>query len=109
MVILSPEESGLPEILDRMLDKGVIVDTRVKVRLRCASLLNIKATIMLSSFKTAEKIGLVFPEGINTNKQAWQALRSRQPCPNCGIESGSKDLKDVGCPWCGWNYRMKEG
>ena len=109
MVILSPEESGLPEVLDRILDKGVIVDTRVKVSLSFTSFLNIKAAIMLSSFKTAEKIGLVFPEGTNTNTQAWQVLRSKQPCPICGMEFCIKDLKDEGCPWCGWNYRMKEG
>jgi len=109
MAILSPEESGLPEILDRMLDKGVVVDTRVRVGLSCVDILGVKATIILSSFKTAEKVGLAFPEGTNTNTLAWQALTSKQPCPTCGMESSAKDLKEGGCPWCGWNCRLKEG
>lgn len=109
MVILSPEESGLPEILDRMLDKGVVVDTGVRVVLNCVDLLGVKATIILSSFRTAEKIGLAFPEGTNTNTPGWQVLASKQPCPVCGMESSAKDLKEEGCPWCGWNYRPKEG
>jgi hypothetical protein len=107
MVIYSPEESSLPEIIDRLLDKGVVVDTRVRVGLGCVDLLGVKATIILSSFKTAEKIGLAFPKGTNTNTPAWQALTSKQSCPVCGMEFNANDLEEEGCPWCGWNY--KEG
>lgn len=105
MVILRPEQSGLQEVLDRILDKGVVVDAEVRIGLGCVDLLGIRATIILSSFKTARQIGLAFPEGTNTNTPAWQDLLSKQPCPVCGMESRTKDLREQGCPWCGWNYR----
>ena len=109
MVILSPEESGLPEVLQRTMDKGVVIDSKIRVEIGCINLLGFNATVMLSSFKTAEKIGLAFPKDVETNTQAWQALRSKICCPMCGMESEANDLKEVGCPWCGWNYRRKVG
>ncbi|MCW3987822.1 MAG: gas vesicle protein [Candidatus Bathyarchaeota archaeon] len=108
MVILRPEQSSLQEMLDRILDKGVVIDAEVRIGLGCADFLGIRATIILASFKTAIKIGLAFPEGTNFDTPAWQALISKQPCPVCGMELRQKDLKDEGCPWCGWNYRPKE-
>lgn len=108
MVILRPEETGLKELLDRILDKGVTVDTSVRIDLGSLDLLGFKAHIVLASFKTAEKIGLDFPEGTNLNTSAWQDLRTKQSCPVCGMESREDDLKEEGCPWCGWNYRSKE-
>jgi len=108
MVILRPEETGLKELLDRILDKGVAIDTSVRVDLGNLKLLGAKAHITLASFKTAEKIGLDFPEGTNLNTPTRQDLRTKQPCPVCGIESKLKDIKEEGCPWCGWNYRPKE-
>jgi len=108
MVILRPEETGLKELLDRILDKGVAVDANVRVDLSGINLLRTKAHIILASFKTAEKIGLDFPEGTNLNTAAWQDQIIKQPCPICGMESGPKDLKEEGCPWCGWNYRPDE-
>jgi len=108
MVILRPEETGLKELLDRILDKGVSVDTSVRIDLGSLNLLGAKAQIILASFKTAEKIGLDFPEGTNLNTPAWQDLITKQPCPVCGMESRPKDLKEEGCSWCGWNYRPDE-
>lgn len=108
MTILRPEETGLKDLLDRILDKGVAVDTSIRVDLGSLDLLGVKAQVILASFKTAEKIGLDFPEGTNLNTPAWQALISKQPCPVCGMESRAKDLKEEGCPWCGWNYRSNE-
>jgi len=108
LVILSPKESGLREVLDRILDKGVVVDASVRAELGCIDLLDFKATIALSSFKTARQAGLDFPEGTNLNTPAWRALVSKQPCPVCGMESRAEELREQGCPWCGWNYRPKE-
>lgn len=108
MVIVRPEQSSLQETLDRILDKGIVVDAEVRMDLVGVELLGIRATIVLSSFKTAAKIGLEWPEGTNFDTPAWQALLSRQPCPVCGMESRAKDLQDHGCPWCGWNYRPTE-
>ncbi len=110
MAILKPKSSdrGLKQTLDKMLDKGVVVDTKAYVALNDFDLLELNTLMILSSFKTARKIGLGFPEGTNLNTQAWKDLISKVPCPLCGKESRSKDLKEEGCPWCGWNFRIKD-
>ena len=90
MVILRPEETGLKQLLERILDKGVEVDTSVRVDLGSLDLLGAKAHIILASFKTAENIGLDFPKGTNLNTPAWQNLKTTQPCPVCGMESRRK-------------------
>jgi len=108
MVRLRPEETGLKELLDRVLDKGVAVDTSVRIDLGSLDLLGAKAHIILASFKTAEKMGLDFPEGTNLNTPAWRDLTTKQSCPVCDMESRQEELKEEGCPWCGWNYRPDE-
>jgi len=108
MVRLRPEETGLKELLDRILDKGVAVDAIARTDLGSLDLLRTKAHIILASFKTADKIGLDFPEGTDLNTPAWQNLMRKQSCPVCGMESRQEELKEEGCPWCGWNYRPKE-
>ncbi len=105
MVILRPESSGLKQILDRLLDKGIVIDTNLRVTLADLDLLTINAQTVLSSFKTAKTIGLDFPEGTNLDTPAWKDLISKQPCPMCGMESRARDLKEEGCPWCGWNLK----
>jgi len=108
MVILKPEETGLKQLIERILDKGMAIDTSVRIDLGSLDLLGAKARIVLASFETAEKIGLDFPGGTVLNTPAWQDLKMKQPCPICGMESKREDLEKEGCPWCGWNYRQKE-
>jgi len=105
MVRLSPEDSGLREVLNRILDKGVVIDASVRVNLVGVDLLGIKACAILSSFKTAAEIGQDFPEGTDFDAPGWRDLIARQPCPICGMKSRPEDLEKYGCPWCGWNYR----
>ena len=107
MVILRPEETGLPEMLERLLDKGVVVRSATRVNLGVDELIGIKTITILSSFRTAATIGLDFPTGILLDTPAWKDLISKQPCPVCGMESRAKDLKEEGCPWCGWNRRPR--
>lgn len=106
MVNLRPESSGLKQILDRVLDKGVVIDTSLRVSIVDLDLLALNACVILSSFKTASMIGLDFPEGTNLDTPAWKDLISKQPCPICGMESRARDLKEEGCPWCGWNLKI---
>lgn len=107
MVILRPAETGLNELLDRILDKGVTVDANVRFRLSNVDLLGVKAHTVLASFRTAEKVGLVFPEGTELSTQSWRDLITKQSCSACGMGSTQTELKE-GCPWCGWNYRQDE-
>lgn len=107
MVVLSPEQSGLKDVLDRILDKGVVVDASVRINLVDIDLLRIEACTMLASFKTAAETGLDFPKGTNFDAPRWRELITKQPCPICGMKSKPEDLEEEGCPWCGWNYRPK--
>jgi ssDNA-binding Zn-finger/Zn-ribbon topoisomerase 1 len=95
----------LSSLLDVIMDKGVIVDSRAKVRLSNIDLLDTKSRIVLSSFKTAKQIDLKFPENTNLDTQAWRVLTEKQSCPNCGRESSHEELKEE-CPWCGWVSRQ---
>jgi hypothetical protein len=105
MVVLTPEQSGLKDVLDRILNKGVVVDASVRINLVDIDLLKIKACTMLASLKTAAEAGLDFPKGTNFNAPGWRELITKQPCPICGMKSKPEDLEKEGCPWCGWNYR----
>lgn len=109
MVVLRPgtSQEGLKQILDRILDKGVAIDLNARACLSDFELLGVNALVKLSSFRTAAKLDLEFPEGTRTDTSAWVDLLSKHPCPLCGKESRTKELKEEGCPWCGWNYRPR--
>lgn len=98
-------KEGLKQTLDRMLDKGIVIDTNAYLALHEVDLVDLNSMVTLSSIKTAKQIGLDFPEGTNFDTIAWKDLLSKVPCPLCGKEQRSRDLKEEGCPWCGWNYR----
>jgi ssDNA-binding Zn-finger/Zn-ribbon topoisomerase 1 len=105
LVTRRSRNTTLSSLLDVIMNKGVTVDSRVKVRFSDIDLLNAKSRIVLSSFKTAKQIGLKFPENTNLDTQAWRVLTAKQSCPNCGRESSHEDLKEE-CPWCGWICRQ---
>ncbi|MCX4028908.1 gas vesicle structural protein GvpA [Endozoicomonas sp. SM1973] len=58
----STDSSGLAEVVDRILDKGIVVDAWVKVSLVGIELLSVEARVVVSSVETylkyAEAIGL---------------------------------------------------
>jgi len=58
----STDSSSLAEVVDRILDKGVVIDAWVKVSLVGIELLSVEARVVVSSVETylkyAEAIGL---------------------------------------------------
>jgi hypothetical protein len=58
----STESSSLAEVVDRILDKGIVVDAWVKVSLVGIELLSVEARVVIASVETylkyAEAIGL---------------------------------------------------
>ena len=95
--------------MDRMLDKGIVIETNAYLALCDVDLVNLNSLMVLSSIRTAKQIGLDFPKGVKTDTLAWKDLVSKMPCPLCGMSSRAVDLKEEGCPWCGWNYRPVHG
>lgn len=107
MSILYPEKEsskgGLAEAIDKILDKGLVINADVSIAVAGVELLGIKVRAALASFETAAKYGLEFPSGTNLNTGAWKAaLQDREACPQCGKMVEREQLLNGMCAWCGW-------
>ena len=103
MVGPAPEPMGLADAVEKILDRGLVLDADLMVSVSGTELLGIKIRAALASFETAAKYGLEFPSGINLNAPKWRELEVKKAkCPNCGNEREEKRLLELGCPICGW-------
>ena len=106
--VLEPEQntqtdSGLVAVIDRVLEKGLVINLDITVSVSDTELLGIKIRAALASFETAAKYGLQFPSGTNIETAAWkQALVEKEECPNCGKKVETQQLLNQSCYWCGW-------
>jgi gas vesicle structural protein len=97
------EGSGLADVIDKILDKGLVINADIAVSVAGVELLGIKIRAALASFETAAKYGLEFPGGTNYETAAWkQALVGKEECPQCGKKVLAEELLNAACPWCGW-------
>ena len=93
----------LADVIDRILDKGLVINADIAVSVVGVELLGIKIRAALASFETAAKYGLEFPSGISTETPAWrEAVAGAETCPDCRKRVPTAELLDRGCPWCGW-------
>ena len=102
---LTPEKgySGLADAIDRILDKGLVINADIAIDVAGVELLGIKIRAALASFETAAKYGLEFPTGTNLETAAWkEAMIEKEECPQCGKRVERKELLNFACPWCGW-------
>ena len=107
MAILQAERDPvgtLADVIDRILDKGLVINADIAVSVAGVELLGIKIKAALASFETAAKYGLEFPSGTRLETPAWQeALKGRDTCPQCTKRVLVEELfAKEGCPWCGW-------
>ena len=108
MVGLTPEPRGLADAMEKILDKGLVLDADIMVSVSNTELLGIKIRAALASFETAARYGLEFPGGVNLNAPGWRELEVKKAkCPNCGNEREEKQLLELGCPICGWVSPLK--
>ena len=63
----------LVDVIDRILDKGLVINADITISLVGVELLGIKIRAALASFETAAKYGLEFPSWTNV-----QAIKSEQ-------------------------------
>ncbi|MBI5590037.1 MAG: gas vesicle protein [Deltaproteobacteria bacterium] len=95
--------AGLADVIDRILDKGLVINADVLVSVAGVELLGIKIRAALASFETAARYGLEFPSGTQLETPAWKdALVAREGCPQCEKRVPIEELVSSGCPWCGW-------
>jgi len=102
---LKPEKdySGLVDAIDRILDKGLVINADITIDVAGVELLGIKIRAALASFETAAKFGLEFPTGTNLETAAWkEATIEKEECPQCGKRVEREELLNLACPWCGW-------
>ncbi len=106
--VLEPEkdtqtDSGLVAVIDRVLEKGLVINADITVSVADTELLGIKIRAALASFETAAKYGLQFPSGTNYETAAWkEAMIGKEECPNCGKKGETEQLLNKQCIWCGW-------
>jgi len=93
----------LVDVIDRILDKGLVINADITVSVAGVELLGVKVRAALASFETAAKYGLEFPSGTNTETAAWkEAVVGKENCPQCAKRVPIEELISTGCPWCGW-------
>lgn len=105
MALLAQKDTGstLVDVIDRVLDKGLVINADIAVSVAGVELLGVKVRAALASFETAARYGLEFPSGTNYQTEAWEnAQEEKETCPQCGKRVPSQELLEVGCPWCGW-------
>lgn len=96
--------SSLVDVIERVLDKGVIINADICVSVAGVELLGIKIRAAVASFETAAKYGLEFPSGTNLNTAVWDRVKEDQErCPQCGKPVPINELLNESCPWCGWS------
>lgn len=101
-VDLKPKRvEGLPEILDRVLDKGIVIDAKTRAYLVDLKLVEAEGIITLASFKTAARLGLNFPKDTNFEASGWKNLLLKEECPQCRKLIRIEDF-ETGCPFCGF-------
>jgi endogenous inhibitor of DNA gyrase (YacG/DUF329 family) len=94
---------GLADVVDAILDKGLVINADIVVSVVGVELLGIKIRAALASFETAARYGLEFPSGTNLELPAWQEAQAvKERCPQCEKRVVAEELLSAGCPWCGW-------
>ena len=113
MSILEPtRDTGatLVDLIDRILDKGLVINADIAVSVAGVELLGIKIRATLASFETAAKYGLEFPSGTKYETKAWtEAQVGKEECPQCYKKVPTEQLLHLGCPWCGWQSALTKG
>lgn len=108
------DRGSLADVIDIVLDKGLVINADIAVSVAGVELLGIKIRAALASFATAAKYGLEFPSGTNLEMAAWRdAQMELETCPQCGKKVNAEELLNEECPWCGWMSarakRVREG
>lgn len=97
------EGKSLADVIDRVLDKGLVINADIMVSVAGVELLGVKIRAALASFETAARYGLEFPSGTNLETAAWgEAQVAKEICPQCEKRVPLEELITEGCPWCGW-------
>ncbi len=92
-------QSDLAEMLELLLDKGVVINADIVVTVGETELLGVKLRAALASFETAAQYGLEFPEG--TDMKRVQEAAGVEELPESetvtvGVEPEEEDEEESG-------------
>ncbi|MCL6450451.1 MAG: gas vesicle protein [Acetobacteraceae bacterium] len=103
------DRSTLADLIDKLLDKGLVINADIAVSVAGVELLGVKLRAALASFETAARYGLEFPSGTNLQTAAWkEATVAKEACPQCEKVVATELLLGEGCPWCGWQSARRQ-
>lgn len=101
---------SLPDVVERILDKGIVINADIAVSVGGVELLGIKIRAAIASFETAAKYGLMFPSGTDLNAVGWRdADKVMATCPECSNRREEQLLIEEGCHICGWTSPLRIG
>jgi hypothetical protein len=66
----SRQKADLAEVVEMLLDKGIVINADIAVSIGDTQLLGIQIRAAIASFETAAKYGLEFPEGTDMQRLA---------------------------------------
>ncbi|MCU4924379.1 gas vesicle protein [Halobacteria archaeon AArc-dxtr1] len=66
----SRQQTDLAEVVEMLLDKGIVINADIAVSIGDTQLLGIQLRAAIASFETAAKYGLEFPEGTDMHRLA---------------------------------------
>lgn len=73
------QQDSLKDVVEMLLDKGVVVNADIAVSVGETELLGVKVRAALASFETAAEYGLEFPEGTDMRRVEAASGRSEVP------------------------------
>lgn len=79
-IIKSTEATNLADILERVLDKGIVIAGDIRIQLADVELLNIKIRLLISSVEKAKEIGINWWERdsyLNTRAKEIEAEKDK--------------------------------
>lgn len=65
---------GVIQVLDRILERGVVINAKTRAYLYDLKLIEIEALLMLTNFETAYRLGIGLPEDVDVHARAWREL-----------------------------------
>lgn len=92
---------GILQVVNRILDRGIVVSAKTRVFLYDLKLLEMEALILLASFETAGRLGIGLPKDVDAEASGWREQLLKENCPNCSKKISRAELF-LGCPWCGY-------
>lgn len=88
-------QGDLAEMLEMLLDKGVVINADIAVSVGDTELLGIELRAAVASFETAAKYGLEFPAGTNMDRVQTAAGISPDTPEGVNIQSEANQTDDT--------------